>query len=161
VSSFNPVCQSPADILEALTLVNSIYADETTIVKPSVIAKTLKKIATEHAAGSTDALTDEQLMQLGASYALGRAGVPALFCGHNPHNKLADQGIDCIVTDSKGVPILIHTDGGMAQKFGDKGVVILVKHETEPQMLVSMYQKEDNVIVVQECMPLNGWTYRP
>ncbi|MDR2035925.1 MAG: metallophosphoesterase [Coriobacteriales bacterium] len=157
VSTFDPQNQSPADILEALTLITSIYADETTIVKPAIIAKTLRIIGAEHTSQSPNTPGDAQLIQIGTDYALNKAEVPALFCGHNPYNKLADQGIARVVTSIEGKPLLIHTDGGMAPKFGEKGIIITVSNDTEPEMILAEYDKTSKELIEIERISIESW----
>lgn len=84
-------------IFEALALINAIYADNTTKMKPEYIAKnninfSMKKM-------------NEVI------------GIRTVIQGHNPKEKLAKNGITAFVFDQEGRPVSIFVDGNMSPSY--------------------------------------------
>lgn len=87
----------PEKIFEALALLNAIYADNTTRIKPEYIAKyninfTMSKM--------------NQAIDIGT-----------VIQGHNPKDKLARNGITAFALDQEGRPVAIFVDGNMSPAY--------------------------------------------
>ena len=91
-----------ADLHEALTLVNSWYADATTKLKPKNIEKIVKKIGLEKI--------------------YTRLGIKTWFMGHNPLNTLYPKGVEFLVR--QGELTFGSFDKGLSAKFNDNGGMV-------------------------------------
>ncbi len=95
---------------EALTLVNSLYADRTTKIKPADIQR--------------------YVHQVGLEKIFTGLGVRTWFMGHNPLNKLMDRGIDFMIRQTGkngGDFVAVNTDKGIhTAKYFDGGGYSLV-----------------------------------
>lgn len=126
IRSFDPQTQPISDIREALTLINAIYADETTIIKPKMIAKNLVTLGRTalgndgHATGKSDS----ELLAIGLGMVAEELGISIIICGHNTIDKLESAGIKGIQCDDTGRVRLVSIDGGMSPKFNECGMYI-------------------------------------
>lgn len=84
-------------IFEALALINAIYADDTTRIKPEYIAK------------YNINFTMEQMNK--------NIGIGTVIQGHNPKDKLAKNGITSFALDQEGKPVAIFVDGNMSPAY--------------------------------------------
>lgn len=84
-------------IFEALALINAIYADNTTRIKPEYIAK------------YNINFTIEQMNK--------NIGIGTVIQGHNPKDKLAKNGITSFALDQEGKPVAIFVDGNMSPAY--------------------------------------------
>ncbi|MHB9155162.1 MAG: metallophosphoesterase, partial [Endomicrobiales bacterium] len=86
-----------AEIYEALALVNSLYADLSTRIKPTDL---------------------KRYKAIGYGRILDRMGVERLICGHNPVSKLNRSGIDTAERENAGGKVrLIHVDDDMSPGY--------------------------------------------
>jgi len=84
-------------IFEALAIINAIYADNTTRIKPEYIAKYHINF------------TMEQMNKA--------IGIGTVIQGHNPKDKLARNGITTFALDQQGRPVSIFVDGNMSPAY--------------------------------------------
>ncbi|MDD5020581.1 MAG: metallophosphoesterase [Endomicrobiaceae bacterium] len=86
-----------SEIFEALALINAIYADNTTRIKPEYIAK------------YSINFTMEEMNK--------NIGMGTVIQGHNPKDKLAKNGITSFALDQEGKPVAIFVDGNMSPAY--------------------------------------------
>ena len=170
IRDFDEKTQSTAEIREALTLVNSIYADETTIIKPKMIAQNLiaaGRLAAGAAGGaggasaagaagaaggemSANDMGTDELRAMGLGMALNRIEVPIIICGHNTIDKLETNGMGVLNRDDKQMIRSINIDGGMAPKFKGRGMIAKMSSADDFGLEVYGYSGKDTDIQLQE-----------
>lgn len=84
-------------IFEALAIINAVYADNTTRIKPEYIAKYHINF------------TMEQMNKA--------IGIGTVIQGHNPKDKLARNGLTTFALDQQGRPVSIFVDGNMSPAY--------------------------------------------
>jgi hypothetical protein len=109
-----------AEITEAFTLINSIYADSTTNLKPQQIAGAAERIGKRMAPMKMQKPWVAPLTA-GLTEIMDKIAVPILFAGHNTISKLNKVKIDEIVLDSDGRAMIINVDDDMSPKYGGRG----------------------------------------
>ncbi len=87
----------PNTIFEALALINAIYADNTTKIKPEYIAKNNINFSMRK---MNDVI-----------------GIGTVIQGHNPKERLARNGITAFAFDQEGRPVSICVDGNMSPAY--------------------------------------------
>ncbi|MCL2750049.1 MAG: hypothetical protein FWE96_03455 [Coriobacteriia bacterium] len=148
IRDFDETTQSASEIREALTLFNSIYADETTIIKPKMIANNLAAagwLALDNE-GSTADKTTEELLATGLGSVLDRLGIPIIICGHNTIDKLEANGMGVINRDDKKRVRFISIDGGMSPKFKGRGMIAKISAKEDFGLRVYGYSGKDTDI---------------
>jgi len=155
IRDFDEKTQSAFDIREALTLVNSIYADETTIIKPKMIAKSLIE-AGRLAAGSEESAagkSTEELLALGLGSVLDRLKIPIVICGHNTIDKLEANGMGVLNRDDKQVVRFISIDGGMSPKFKGRGMIARISAKDGFGLRIDGFAGKDTDIQILQQVP--------
>jgi hypothetical protein len=109
-----------SEIIEALTLVNSIYADATTLLKPKQIASAAFSVG-ERAIAIRDDNKIVSPLTVGLTEIMDKIAVPIMFAGHNTISKLNKENIKEIVLDSDGHVMIVNVDDDMSPKYGGRG----------------------------------------
>ena len=155
IRDFDEKTQSSSDIREALTLVNSIYADESTIIKPKMIAQNLIA-AGRLAAGSAELTADEntgELLAKGLGSVLDKLEIPIIICGHNTIDKLEANGMGVINRDENQAVRFISIDGGMSPKFKGRGMIVRIGAADGFGLRVDGFTGKDTDIQILEQVP--------
>ncbi|MCL2174025.1 hypothetical protein FWH58_01875 [Candidatus Saccharibacteria bacterium] len=129
------------DVVEVFKLVYSMFADKSTLIKPSIISKNLTQI-TEKDYGDYQG---PMLLGLAAGGTLEKLGITgAHFSGHNPIINLQKVNLPPVMYDRRGDAATVYADYGMAEKYGADGAVFIY----DPNMGVIRYQidKDGNPI---------------
>jgi len=156
IRDFDEKTQSALDIREALTLVNSIYADETTIIKPKMIANNLIE-AGKLAAGSDESASAAadagELLARGLGSVLDRLEIPIVICGHNTIDKLEANNMGVLNRDDKQLVRFISIDGGMSPKFKGRGMIAKISAEGGFGLRIDGFAGKDTDIQTLEQVP--------
>lgn len=108
---------SLSEILEALTLLNSIYADNTVAIKPQEISKNAIALGKKQ---NPDA-GDEEALKIGFDIIAQKLGVPVIYAGHNTLSKLEQVGIGEVIYGPDGSIRVVNVDDDMSPKYGGRG----------------------------------------
>ena len=164
IRGFDERTQSTSEIREALTLINSIYADESTIIKPIMIAKNLID-AGRLAAGNEETASekdDAELLAMGLGMVVNRLEIPMIICGHNTIDKLEANGMSAVNRDENQIVRWVNIDGGMSPKFKGRGMIAKISSTDGPDSLgltVYGFSGKDTDITVQAQVPGNELFY--
>ncbi|MCL2491335.1 MAG: metallophosphoesterase [Coriobacteriia bacterium] len=153
IRDFDERTQSTSEIREALTLINSIYADETTIIKPKMIARNLIASGRSVAEGKDE--TAKELMARGLGMAMDRLKIPMIICGHNTVDKLEANSMGVINRDVNGLVRWINIDGGMSPKFKGRGMIAKMSMANGFGLRVYGFSGHDTDIQMQIQVPVS------
>lgn len=106
-----------SEILEAFTLINSIYADNTVAIKPQEISQDVINLGKRE----NPNVSDEEALKIGFSIIAQKLGVPVIYAGHNTLSKLEEAGIGEVIFDPDNLPIIVNIDDDMSPKYGSRG----------------------------------------
>jgi hypothetical protein len=155
IRSFDRKTDSPLKLHEALSLVVSMYADRSTLAKPKTLAANLSKVAEKN---RDPEFVGPVSVGAGQRHVLDQLGIEGvLFCGHNPQNKLWAQGIQPVMLDENGLPVVSATDNGMAPAFKGQPLAVEVDYDCG---IVEYRRNKQGEFVKRTVIPPEGYKAR-